>query len=349
MADIISAFFKNDDTVSKSDYAKHVQDILNSGLHVDPNFREFLLQTLVNGELFKKVQSVVGDQKVLARYLGTEFYNKGKGKGTDLFLGPWKSIAKAAVAFAALQSSTASANMPSQLDVSSYPVQRGFMATLPPLTTIPLVNKTSDYTEQKPLPSHLDIERLDKENKERVIKYREQRDTYLKQGTSLPSAPKYDYCASDDKLCGKYPRYIMPQIDDLDKFITDVNEIGIDMMYSKENITPDKLFSSQSEVSKFGVEKKIKNLEQGKGDKAIIISQDNFVIDGHHRLSALTEEKRLHDPIAVKRINQKRDYIFEAAAAINVDMAPRATEWSALYPGSVPVTYNSVSPFAQGY
>ena len=348
MADIISAFFKNDDTVSKSDYAKHVQDILNSGLHVDPNFREFLLQTLVNGELFETVQSVEGDQNVLANYLGTELYDKGKGKGTDLFFGPWKSIAKAAVAFAALQSSTASANMPGQLDVSSYPVQHGFMATLPPLTTIPPMNK-SYYTEQKPLPSHLDIENLDSESKERVIKYRKLRDTYLKQGTSVPSAPEYDFCAKDDKLCGKYPRYIMPQIDDLDKFITDVNEIGIDMMYSNESITPDKLFSSQSEVSKFGVEKKIKNLEKGKGDKAIIISQDNYVIDGHHRLSALTEQKRLHVPISVKRINQKRDYIFEAAAAADVDMAPRATEWSALYPGSVPVTYNSVSPFAQGY
>ena len=50
-------------------------------------------------------------------------------------------------------------------------------------------------------PSHLDIENLDKESKKRVIKYRELRDTYLKQGTSVPSTPEYNYCASDDKLC----------------------------------------------------------------------------------------------------------------------------------------------------
>jgi hypothetical protein len=341
----ITRLFQFGSTRVKSEYAKYVQDILNSGQHVDPYFREFLLKTLVDEELFKNVQNVVlekGDENVLANYLRTE--PRGKGKGKDLFFGPWKLVAQAATLYAILVASTASANIPEELNISSHPVQHGF-------TTVASVN-TSYYPKQaqvNALPSHIDIKNLDTESKKRVIEYRETRNTYLKQGISVPSAPEYDYCARHDKLCGKYPRYIMPQIDNLDTFIMKVNDIGIPMKYSNESIAPHELFSSQSEVSKMGIERKIQNLNDGKGDKAIIISQDNYVIDGHHRFIALLEKGLSRVPIPVKRIDQNHDYIFEAAAAINVDMAPRSTQYSALYPGSNPVTYFPVHPFAKGY
>lgn len=92
------------------------------------------------------------------------------------------------------------------------------------------------------------------------------------------------------------PRRHMPQIDekhyeDLFKYI--YRNGG---KITKEKVDPASLMSTQSEFSDKGVEAAMTN---GKMNKPIIISSDNYVLDGHHRWLAAKNAK-IHDITAFK-------------------------------------------------
>lgn len=92
------------------------------------------------------------------------------------------------------------------------------------------------------------------------------------------------------------PRRHMPQIDekhyeDLFKYI--YRNGG---KITKEKVDPANLMSTQSEFSDKGVEAAMTN---GKMNKPIIISSDNYVLDGHHRWLAAKNAK-IHDITAFK-------------------------------------------------
>lgn len=79
----------------------------------------------------------------------------------------------------------------------------------------------------------------------------------------------------------------MPQIDEPVKFIKYLETLGISSKL--RNISPDDLKSSQMEFD----DDKIQGMRNTQPDKPIIISQDNHVLDGHHRwLADMIEDRK---------------------------------------------------------
>lgn len=104
----------------------------------------------------------------------------------------------------------------------------------------------------------------------------------------------------------KVNRYVMPQI--AGNELTDAinvlkrNNIGVKVV----NVLPSELYHSQHQVDKEKVIRIAKEIRQGKPMPPIVISIDNYIVDGHHRQLAykITQPTT---PIKVIRIglNQK--------------------------------------------
>ena len=88
----------------------------------------------------------------------------------------------------------------------------------------------------------------------------------------------------DPKTTLGIKRKDMPQIkkEDYEEFIEYLQDNGA--KFRKETVPASELKAMQSEFSDKGIIKQIeKNLDQGINTKAIIVSEDDFVLDGHHR------------------------------------------------------------------
>ena len=79
-------------------------------------------------------------------------------------------------------------------------------------------------------------------------------------------------------------RKMMPQVksEDYEEFIDFLQDNGA--RFEKDTIPARELQAMQSEFSDKGIIKQLeKNIDQGPNTKAVIVSSDNYVLDGHHR------------------------------------------------------------------
>jgi len=124
----------------------------------------------------------------------------------------------------------------------------------------------------------------------------------------------------------------MPQIEDIDAFVADAEAVGISMSYTKDEKSAGHMLASQSEVSRNRVTRTANWIRSNPGalnEKPIVLSNDGYVIDGHHRYFALQSLEMDDKPIPVYIINKPRDFVLEAAAAVGLKMA-RRHGWSGL-------------------
>lgn len=190
----------------------------------------------------------------------------------------------------------------------------------------------------KPVTNVLNLKTISDANaKARIKKFRTERDLYLQHGKQHTNAKEIDVCVKKKVKCGPFPRYIMPQIDDLDEFLRDADEFGIPMTYTRETRTLDEIRPSQSEALQSRVNDTATAIQQDKSivhKDPIIISKDGDIIDGHHRFFALKQLGRTKEDIPVRVIDADRDTILEASAAVGLEHAPRKG-WSGLNPGGI--------------
>ena len=182
--------------------------------------------------------------------------------------------------------------------------------------------------------SHISMDLINNQAAVRRLKtYKANVDKYKTKGQSSLGRPSVDLCAKNKTNCGVYPRYVMPQIDDIDAFVKAVNDIGIPLSYRAKMVKPSDLAPSQSEVSIKKVKAAIDYIKTHPDWKTtlppLIISINNMVIDGHHRFFAL-QELKYDFLVKVLQFNQKDSYIFEAAAAAGVRMIDRTSEFSGI-------------------
>ncbi|AXC34403.1 hypothetical protein [Vibrio phage YC] len=97
-------------------------------------------------------------------------------------------------------------------------------------------------------------------------------------------------------------RQSMPQIDDdkLDRFIDELAERQIDM--SEETVNVSELRLMQAEINKHKIWALMRVLRSKKGLRPIIITRDDYVLDGSHRMVAKLN-KGPRTKIKVIRIN----------------------------------------------
>ena len=179
---------------------------------------------------------------------------------------------------------------------------------------------------------HVDESRLNPVARNRVLAFRGRFNEYKTQAESASNRAEVDLCTDRNTECGPYPRYIMPQIEDIDAFIADAEAVGIPMTYQTAEKGASEMHASQSEVSRNRVTRTanwIRSNPNSLKEKPIVLSNDNYVIDGHHRYFALQSLEMDDKPIPVYIIDQPRDYILEAAAAVGLKMA-RRHGWSGL-------------------
>jgi hypothetical protein len=95
---------------------------------------------------------------------------------------------------------------------------------------------------------------------------------YLGEKVDLPGESKI----------GDINRKDMPQIDTkhLGEFTDYLKEKGVDV--SEIQLDANKLKASQNQFHKAKIEKMMDSIEDGKKMKSIVVSSDNYVIDGHH-------------------------------------------------------------------
>ena len=94
---------------------------------------------------------------------------------------------------------------------------------------------------------------------------------------------KKDFCAGSMDI----PRHIMPQIEDLKEFRAKLKEYhGVKSYKGKRAIRA--LKPSQGEINEDRVAPIVQALKNGtfKSDNPIVVSIDDYVIDGHHRWAA---------------------------------------------------------------
>ena len=179
---------------------------------------------------------------------------------------------------------------------------------------------------------HVDESRLTPGARNRVRAFRKGHDDYIKLAESAPNRSEVDLCTDKNVDCGPYPRYIMPQIEDIDAFIAGAAIVGITLSYMATEKTIGQMAPSQSEVSRNRVTRTANWIRSNPGalnEKPIVLSNDGYVIDGHHRYFALQSLEMNDKPISVYIINKPRDYVLEAAAAVGLKMA-RRHGWSGL-------------------
>ena len=179
---------------------------------------------------------------------------------------------------------------------------------------------------------HVDESSLTPGARNRVRAFRKGYDDYIKRAESAPNRSEVDLCTDKNADCGPYPRYIMPQIEDIDAFIEGAAIVGITLSYTATEKTIGQMAPSQSEVSRNRVTRTanwIRSNPDALNEKPIVLSNDGYVIDGHHRYFALQSLEMNDKPISVYIINKPRDYVLEAAAAVGLKMA-RRHGWSGL-------------------
>ena len=86
-------------------------------------------------------------------------------------------------------------------------------------------------------------------------------------------------------------RVNMPQID-TNKFLADV-ENHPEINYTKDVVDTDQLLPTQSQFNDGKVKAIVMALRSGAEQKPIIVTEDNYIVDGHHRWAA-------HDNIGAK-------------------------------------------------
>lgn len=90
-------------------------------------------------------------------------------------------------------------------------------------------------------------------------------------------------------------RLEMPQVRDLDAFVADLEDEDVKII--KRKVDPEKLAPTQKEFS----EEKVNHIvKKGNSPKPIIVSSDNYVIDGHHRWLAAAQMGKDNDALVVK-------------------------------------------------
>lgn len=98
----------------------------------------------------------------------------------------------------------------------------------------------------------------------------------------------------------------MPQVakDDLPEAIELLKKNGVQVRF--KNILPTKLSYSQKQVKREKVINIVKDIKKGKKMAPLVISNDNYIVDGHHRCIAY----KLIDPnqpIKVIQMNLPKD------------------------------------------
>jgi len=105
------------------------------------------------------------------------------------------------------------------------------------------------------------------------------------------------------------PRKDMPQIKSKhhNDFLDYIESEGTSI--TKKTINPKKLKPTQTQFSDQGIEKSLKKISNNNESKReIIISRDNYVMDGHHRWIAHINAKK---PIKVIQINMDSDKLLK--------------------------------------
>ena len=101
--------------------------------------------------------------------------------------------------------------------------------------------------------------------------------------------PQIDLCDAERGFCSGHkeiPRRLMPQIYNTRRFARNIKrKYGVKS--HMEMVRPDSLIPSQEEIKKSVVKKIGEAMAVGKyKDSPIVISKNNYVIDGHHRWAA---------------------------------------------------------------
>jgi hypothetical protein len=205
---------------------------------------------------------------------------------------------------------------------------------------MPKAGTWAPHPKEPPAPeekNRVNLNSLSALAKARVQEFREKVRDFQEHGESNEALPGVDVCARNSVECGDYPRYVMPQIDDLDSFLEDADGLGIHLTYTNETRTLDQIQPSQSEALQSRVDSTAADIVSGKLDlneSPIIISEKGDIIDGHHRYFALDQLKRTDVPIPVRVIDAPTVAILEAAAAVGLPHAPQVG-WSGLNPGGI--------------
>lgn len=97
----------------------------------------------------------------------------------------------------------------------------------------------------------------------------------------------------------------MPQINDIEGALDLLKDRGIE--YVKDRVKPSELKASQHDFTKSKVDKFAKTITP-KNMKPLVISLDNYIVDGHHRWKGLIQAGYNNDKIPVYRIklNQRQ-------------------------------------------
>ena len=200
------------------------------------------------------------------------------------------------------------------------------------------------------------------EGQEKALEFLTKYRTYRQMGQSMPVVTKEgdvlsrdiaDTCAIGGITCGTFPRYIMPQIKDVNKFIKDANKLGIHLKKHEESITVGsadelkaKIRPSQSEIMASKVADKVakvarKGLDPSKFN--IVISQDGYIVDGHHTWNTLVNVLEADPRTVTFKVTVIEADILDilvAAAAVGLPNAPEYG-WSGLLNSEFPKLKNS--------
>jgi len=101
-------------------------------------------------------------------------------------------------------------------------------------------------------------------------------------------------------------RISMPQIE-TNQFLSDI-ENNPDINYTNDVVDTDQLLPTQSQFNDNKVKSIIMSLRSGTASKPIIISNDNYIIDGHHRWAA---HNNIGSPVHVIKIDKNVDSLLE--------------------------------------
>jgi len=202
------------------------------------------------------------------------------------------------------------------------------------------------------------------EGQEKALTFLTKYRTYRQMGQSMPVVTKEgdvlsrdiaDTCAMGEISCGTFPRYIMPQIKDVNKFIKDANKLGIHLKKHEETITVKsadelkaKIKPSQSEIMASKVADKVAKVAQKGLDPSkfnIIVSKDGYIVDGHHTWNTLVNVLEADPRTVTFKVTVIEANILDvltAAAAVGLPNAPEYG-WSGLLNSEFPKLKSSYS------
>lgn len=241
---------------------------------------------------------------------------------------------------------------------------------------IPSMNKISTVSRAIERNVKADMGKLDVANiseiktiegQEKALEFLTKYRTYRQMGQSMPVVTKEgdvlsrdvaDTCAMGEISCGTFPRYIMPQIKDVNQFIKDANRLGIHLKKHEETITVKsadelkaKIRPSQSEIMASKVADKVAKVAQKGLDPSkfnIIISKDGYIVDGHHTWNTLVNVLEADPRTVTFKVTVIEADILDilvAAAAVGLPNAPEYG-WSGLLNSEFPKLKNSYSHLA---